>query len=493
MPNDVGVIIESGAQDWQIFQQDRAGTATVALRGRWLTANPFKTAIVLVRAVREDTGEVVSRALNWRDAETRPDGTWSIRLDRVPAGGLYRIETGLQLDGAPVEWPQRGDMAHHLGVGDIWVITGQSNAAGYGKTPAVDPPELGIHMFHARGRWELATHPLSDSTASRYVANREGANGSQSPWIHFARVLKRELGYPIGLIPASLGGSPLSAWVRSVNGILFTNMLQYVRDAGGSGACRGVVWYQGESDSGKAEREVYLARFAEMVADLRKELRNPDLPVLTAQLNRYVGEAYTAPVHEGWDVMREIQRQAPRKIPGVYVISTLDLSLSDGIHNDSRSNLVIGERMASLALGQVFGRDVKCLHPDLKEARVDGDAAIELVFDHVDTRLHFEDNIPEQFPFAVQDGQGRVPVKGWKFAAKDCLRIELGRALSGKATVIGAPTACPPYIVPFDICGYRPMLGFTADVRPQATPVPPTSPATRRRTPRQSGTRRQST
>ena len=41
---------------------------------------------------------------------------------------------------------------------------------------------------------------------------------------------------------------------------------------------------------------------------------------------------------------------------------------------------------------------------------------------------------------------------------------ELTRPLVGKATVVGAPTGCPPPIVPFDICGYRPMLGFTAEV-----------------------------
>ena len=460
--NEVGVVIEQGAQDWQIFQQGPGGVADIVLRGRWLTQNPHQHARVMVRVVDETELHAVTRSLDWMPAETRPDKTWSAALKNVPCGGLYRIETGLQLDETPVEWSQRGDAVHHIGVGDLWVIAGQSNSAGYGKSPIHDGPELGVHMFHAAGDWRLATHPLSDSTGTQYPANREGANGSHSPYLAFGRKLKHALGYPIGLIPAALGGSPLSAWVKSVNGVLFDNMLAYLRDAGG--ACRGMVWYQGCSDTGPAERTVYMSRFAEMVADFRKSLNNPHLPVITAQLNRVVSEPYDRPVHEGWDVIREIQRQAAKTLEHVYVVGTVDLGLSDCIHNNSAANLVIGERMANTALGAVHGRDVKFLHPDLKEARCVGEQAIELIFDNIDTRLNFECRQPENYPFAVTDESGVVRVSDWKSTAKDTLLLELARPLVGKATVTGAPTACPPAVVPFDICGYLPMLAFTAAV-----------------------------
>ncbi|OPZ30575.1 MAG: hypothetical protein BWZ02_00689 [Lentisphaerae bacterium ADurb.BinA184] len=458
-----GVIIESGAQDWQIFQQDARGVAAIALAGRWLTAAKHTTAQVLVRLIHEDRYDEVSLEHSWTQAETRPDGTWSLTLRNVPRGGLYRIETGLQLDGSVVEWITRGDMIHHIGVGDIWVITGQSNAAGYGKTPAADGPELGLHMFHADGSWKLAAHPLSDSSGSQYVANREGANGSHSPWLAFARKLRRELGHPIGLVPASLGGSPLAAWTRGVDGRLFENMLAYTGDGCGN-RVRGVVWYQGESDTGPEARVLYRERFTKLVNDWRKVFRDPRLPVITVQLNRYVGEPYTTPTHPGWEFIRELQRQIPREIPGVYVISALDLGLSDGIHNDSNGNLTIGDRCAAVALGAVHGRHVKYLHPDLERVRRSGARRLDLVFANINTRLHFEDRIPEHFPFAVRDEGGAVPVKSWAIIRGNTFRIELERALRGQATVTGAPTACPPTVIPFDICGYRPMLGFTADV-----------------------------
>ncbi len=461
--HETGVIIERGVQDWQIFQQDAAGVAKLSLAGRWLGPAKYRTAQVLVRLVDERRGDELSLDHSWTKAETSSDGSWSLTLRKVPRGGLYRLETCLQVDGGPVEWSPRGDMAHHLGVGDLWVITGQSNASGYGKTPAADGPELGLHMFHADGSWKLATHPLSDSTGSQYVANREGANGSHSPWLAFARKLKQQLGCPIGLIPAALGGSPLSAWTRGVGGHLFENMLAYTRDAGAE-RVRGVVWYQGESDTGAEARTVYGERFAALVADWRRVFKDAHLPVITVQLNRYVGEPYTAPVHEGWEYIREVQRQMPNRIPGVQVISALDLGLSDGIHNDSNGNLTIGDRAAAVALGAVHGRKVKYLHPDLREVRRYGARRLDLLFDHVDTRLHFENRIPEQFPFAVRDEQGAVPITSWAIIRGNSFRLELERPLRGQATVTGAPTACPPSVIPFDLCGYRPMLAFTAVV-----------------------------
>ncbi len=457
--HETGVIIADGPQDWQILQQDGSGRTLIRLAGRWSTAEPFRTARVVVRLIDEARMQPVTRVFDWRPAHTERAGTWSATLRQVPAGGLYRIETGLQLDGGPVEWARRGDMRHHIGVGDLWVIAGQSNAAGYGKAPCYDPPVLGVHCFHACGEWRLATHPFSDSTGTQYPANREAANGSHSPFLAFGRRLLQTLGHPIGLIPAALGGSPLVRWVRGDNGDLFQNMLAYLRDAGG--ACRGMVWIQGESDTAPEQRSVYARRFTRMVADFRKTQRSPRLPIITAQINRYIGEPYDRPVHDGWEVIRESQRQIARDLPDVAVVSTLDLALSDGIHNDSRGNLTLGERMADAALGMAYGRDVKWRCPDVSRVRRLRASVIELTFDHVETRLHFENNIPEQFPFAVRDPSGNVPVKGWRFTAKNRLRLELARPLRGEASVTGAPTACPPGVIPLDLCGYRPMLGFT--------------------------------
>ncbi len=55
-------------------------------------------------------------------------------MEDIPAGGLYRIESCLKEEkNTPLEWATRGDCVEHFGVGDLFVIAGQSNAVGYGK------------------------------------------------------------------------------------------------------------------------------------------------------------------------------------------------------------------------------------------------------------------------------------------------------------------------------------------------------------------------
>lgn len=467
LEDQYGVILESGANDWQIFQQDSDGMATLLLAGRYVlkpNQKPGKMA-VQVRLVREDGYEAVTAGLNWQAAATLPDGTWSVTLRNVPRGGLYRLETCLQLDDGPIEWASRGDMAHHLGVGDIWVITGQSNAAGYGKTPVEDGPELGVHAFTADGRWKLATHPLGDSTGTLYPPNREATNASHSPWMAFARRLKQALGYPIGLIPASLGGSPVSAWDRQTDGVLFNNMLRYIADSGPG--IKGVVWYQGESDTAESQRAVYKQRFTSFVEDLRREMNTPGLPVITVQLNRYVGDDLDKPVHANWEAMREIQRQLSHELENVYIFPIFEAGLSDGIHNDSAGNLLIGRRAAAAALGVVHGHPIAWRHPECVAAREVAPDGVELVFENIEGRLHYESRIGREFPFAVRDALGEVPVIGYTLPGKDRFLITLGRPLSDSATVTGAPTANPPACMPFDIPGYRSMLGFTLSIARQ--------------------------
>lgn len=470
--DELGVLIEAGARDWQIFQRSGDDTATIDLSGRWTTPQPHKRATVVVRLVRESDGEPVSRDVQWVRATTRASrkggakktGTWKVSLT-APAGGLYRLESALQIDGGPVEWGQRGDMVHHLGVGDIWVIAGQSNSEGHGKAPAPDAPELGVHVFRAKGCWDLASHPLNDSTGTRYLPNRLGSNPSHSPWLTFGKVLQAELGVPIGLIPAALGGSPLSAWTREVDGVLFDNMLRYVDDACGPGnrRVRGVVWYQGESDVGEEPRQVYRSRFRAFVKDLRASLGDRQLPVITTQLNRWVGGS-DAVTDAGWESIRESQRQLAASLRHVFLLSTLDLGLSDGIHTDSLGNVAIGQRAASAALGGVFGRDVKFRHPTCVQARKLSARRVELVFEEVDERLLYDGNIAAQAPFAVRDREGDVPVASWSFPGAERIDLRLARPLVGHAVVVGAPTAYPPTVVPTDVSGYRPMLGFTQKI-----------------------------
>ena len=318
-----GVCLTGGVQPWQILQQDETGYASLSLEGTYALARlsadvPIvftdvedRPAAIRVRLVREDSGEPV---VNWQPCVIGPGHTWRAAIDSSPAGGLYRVESIIEYEGWDAS-VTRGDMVHHIGVGDNYLIAGQSNAAGRSKSPVMDAPEPGIHMLRLNGAWDMATHPLTETTNTRYPGNYENHNPGHSPWLHFAKCLKRKLNYPIGLINVAYGGAPLKWWNPEENGALLSNALALLSDT--HTGVRGVLWFQGEAEGYENGGEDYAARFCAFVRSLRAGLNKPSLPVITVQLNRCM-EGVTEHLNRQWGMVREAQRSIPRTQPGIY-------------------------------------------------------------------------------------------------------------------------------------------------------------------------------
>ena len=95
-----GVVIESGASEWQIFQQDARGEASLHLTGTChrvrqdmelpMTFHEIESGAVTVRAriALESSGESV---IPWTPCRVTDDARWEITFEHVPAGGLYRV------------------------------------------------------------------------------------------------------------------------------------------------------------------------------------------------------------------------------------------------------------------------------------------------------------------------------------------------------------------------------------------------------------------
>lgn len=423
-----GVRIEQGPRPFQILQQDATSTAPLALRGSW-KADSRGSSVLQTRIVHESDQSPV---IPWQPARQTGDRTWEHTFANVPAGGLYRIETRLVPDGTPPQWGLHGDVIHHVGVGDLWVIAGQSNAAGYGRGTVFDPPELGVHILKNNKTWDIAAHPLNDPTGSTHP-NREIATPGHSPYLSFARRLKEALGYPIGLIQTALGNTRLSEWnpVENPAAPLFHNMIHCIALAGGR--VRGLLWYQGESDTNPGLAETYERRFADFIGHLRTVLDAPRLPIIVAQSNRYTGQQ-SAEEHRGWSILRETQRNA-RKLGGIaVVVPTLDLPLSDDCHTSPAGNLILGRRKADAALAMVYGQYVEARYPDLTGAiRGIDERSIELVFAGVRSRLQFI--APGESDFTVEDEQGFAPIRSATCSGRDRVILKLGRSVSTSARV----------------------------------------------------------
>ena len=428
------VKIDRGPRPFQILQQDASGSAAIRLVGRWQRHSERE--MVQARIKREEDQSVV---VGWESAQLQSGDAWEHVFESVPAGGLYRIETRGVLHGTHPEWGSGGDVIHHVGVGDLWVIAGQSNAAGYGRGPIVDPPELGVHVLKNNETWDVAAHPLNDATGSSHP-NAEIANPGHSPYLSFARILRASLGYPIGLIQTSLGNSRLSQWnpVENPAALLYQNLLHCVRLAGGR--VGGMLWYQGESDTNSDLAKSYELRFAQFVGRLRSDLNAPSLPIIVAQLNRYTG-LQSAEEHRGWSQVREAQRNA-RNLPHVAVVPTLDLPLSDDCHTSPAGNLLLGQRKAAAALSMVGGKRPMPPIPDVVEAVLAIDSrSVELRFVAVASRLQFL--APGETDFAVEDEKGFAIVQRAQCIAPDRVRLELDRAVSANVKIHGGFGANP--------------------------------------------------
>ncbi|MBQ7839968.1 MAG: hypothetical protein IJ390_05720 [Lachnospiraceae bacterium] len=449
-----GALIKEGASDWQIFQQQN-GFAEISLSGQWQHESAEEEASqVHICVKREESMEPVI----WWQKCNMHGHFWDITL-KVPAGGLYMIETCFTPNAKEwSEWAVRGDIVSHIGVGDLYVIAGQSNSAGYGKDYVYDPCELGVHVLKNNGTWQLASHPLQDSTgAGQRPVNMDGGSTGHSLYLSFAKYLKRELHYPIGLIQTSRGGSFMDQW-SPAGGELYVNMMERIQQVGGK--VKGIVWYQGCSDADKDHCSAYYEKFLEWKNSLCCDLQEPDLPVFVCQLNRcYKGK--TPDSDFSWGTVREAQRRFGH-FPNVYTVPTNDSVLSDGWgHISAKSNLVLGERLAKVALTHIYGKSYMCDAPDIVSAALVGDREVLLTFDHVYDKLETFGCEPEKLAFSAEDGNGPAFLESYETREKNRILLRFSRALGEHCKVCGASEMDMQRVVPVDFATHLPILAFS--------------------------------
>lgn len=453
-----GVTLTGGARHWQIFQRNGEGTADIPVEGMW-SGGEDESSSVQVRIVDEATNRPVARGLDWQDAEMdRTEKRFSLRLRDVPRGGLYRIETRVRRTTGMDRRPLRGDCVHHIGVGDVFVIAGQSNASGTGKGAATDGPALGVHLFGNDEAWRLATHPVEDAADSLHPITITGIFHGHSPWLAFGKRYMAQAGNPVGLIPTALGGSAISQWIGDDGqpGGLFDNMADMVDKAGGSIA--GVLWYQGESDAEPSRAERYRRRFVQLAERMRSHFGNPSLPIFTGQLNGLLDA--DRPYMESWCEIREIQRSLARELDGVRLVVTIDCALSDEVHNSAASNVAIGERFADAALEEVCGFSLGASYPDVRSIRREyGGRRILIEFDHLSGDWTQISRIRD---FLVVDEEGIVPVAHVETDTDNRVHIELQREC-GSGTMLHGLYGYAPVITLLDDGG-RCLTPFSVEV-----------------------------
>ncbi len=233
----------------------------------------------------------------------------------------------------------------------LYLLIGQSNMAGRGAVEVEDKiPHPRILKFTQENAWAPATDPLHfDKPAIVGV----GLGSS------FGRAMaEAEASVTIGLIPCAVGGTPLSRW--SKGGDLYQQALERARLALKDGALKGILWHQGEADSGNEQlAHSYGERLTKMVKDIRADLGAGEIPFVAGKLGEFLKREGKDGKPTFWTKVNEQIGALSKSVSNTASVESFGLKpKSDNIHFDSPSLREFGQRYAE-AMRQLQARPAK--------------------------------------------------------------------------------------------------------------------------------------
>ncbi|RYE02732.1 MAG: 9-O-acetylesterase [Sphingomonadales bacterium] len=188
--------------------------------------------------------------------------------------------------------------------------------------------------------------------------------------------------------PSSAGEPPRAPWdgIAGLAGI-YNGMIAPIGPYG----LRGIAWYQGETDAGKAAG--YADRLAGMMAGWRAQFENPQAPFLIAQLAGW-GPRNTAPIESGTAEIREAQRRAALADGKAAIAVTVDLGDVGDIHPTNKQD--VGHRLSRAARVLSYGAALSRSGAEPVAARRDG-SMVTVAFGAIEQQLLAFSGLPTGF------------------------------------------------------------------------------------------------
>ncbi|QTN32062.1 sialate O-acetylesterase [Akkermansiaceae bacterium] len=180
---------------------------------------------------------------------------------------------------------------------------------------------------------------------------------------------------------------------------------------------KGVLWYQGESNSGRAKE--YLTLFPAMIADWRTRWKQGDFPFLYVQVAPWGGMP---------PEIREAQFLSLGKVKNTAMTVTTDFGDADDIHPKQKEP--VGQRLAIAARALAYGEAIEYSGPLYDSMKVEIGKII-LSFQHVGGGL------------MAKDG----PLKGFTIAGKDKEFVPARAEIEGSTIVVSADGVADPQAV----------------------------------------------
>jgi sialate O-acetylesterase len=378
-----------------------------------------------------DDGDVVTVKFRGQHVSGRTHNLkWTIQLRPLKAGGpdTLRVSTS----------KQTLQFANML-VGEVWLCSGQSNmefplSASYDAQAdiAAATNQL-IHLFHVpKNRMDAPTVLIH---ASWQTCSPEAVRHFSAVGYYFGRDLQAARKVPVGLIESDWGGSPAEVWMsresleinpRYQAEILAPysetfhkyeeKLVAYEKEkaeAQGSGmefkkrapwppwkptelyngmiaplipyAIKGAIWYQGESNAGRAEQ--YRTLFPDLIRNWRRDWGQNDFTFLCVQIapwdkdrHRSWEQITETPGDSDWAELRDAQLLATKVLPKVGIAVITDIGNPDNIHPKKKAP--VGARLALAARGIAYRERIEYSGPIYRDQKIEKGKII-LRFDHV--------------------------------------------------------------------------------------------------------------
>lgn len=251
-PPASGLVI-SAPLDYQVTQRQSGKTTPIriSLQLKQAAQNGDRLEFRLEGATKQDS---------WKRLATLTRDQVGVETQiGAPSGGWYALQLRIRRKGDVIASAQ----VDHVGVGEVFVISGQSNSANHGDERQKTQTRR-VSAFY-KGRWQLADDPQPGAS---------GGGGSFVP--PFADAMVSRLNVPVGIVATGAGGTSVREWLPKgtrfphpptveanvkmlpngeweSKGGLYDNLVTRMKSLGPHGF-RAVLWHQGESDANQADK-----------------------------------------------------------------------------------------------------------------------------------------------------------------------------------------------------------------------------------------------
>ena len=304
----------------------------------------------------ELNGKVYYGTLNGRD--------WEIYLPKMNAGGPYKLSIISESGRYTI---------NNVYIGEVFFCGGQSNMEWQPQHSGDVLKELyatddckndNIRMLHVEYYAQATPTNEKANTVKWKGADKTTIPSFSAVAYIFGKHMQEELGCPIGLIAAPVGGSNIEFWLSETNYNKVTDIYTpYITNdeffqptLGYNGmlypltglTVRGVLWYQGCSNAFGTQHH-YDKALSIFMDQCREMFDNKELTFTVCELARYEGTPYA------YSIVNEKINAVAKDNPYMVVARNLDLGEWKDIHPKDKRE--IGYRAAYETLRVFFKKD----------------------------------------------------------------------------------------------------------------------------------------